>query len=138
MWPSAGGLARGIVAAIDRALVELYTSQGCDTCPEAEPLPGVPSGRNTQVVPVAFHVDYFNSLWKDSFLDALYSQRQASYNEVYTAPEHPDYGLYNSPMLMVDGADSANGRDLVGVRAELARAAKSKSHSVLIFGLAIA
>jgi hypothetical protein len=58
-----------------RVLVELYTSQGCNLCPEAERLLGVLASRNAQMVPVAFHVDYFNDPWKDPFSDSLYTQR---------------------------------------------------------------
>ena len=65
-----------------RVLVELYTSQGCDICPEAERLLGVLASRNAQMVPVAFHVDYFNNAWKDPFSNPVYSRRQASYNEI--------------------------------------------------------
>ena len=57
-------------------LVELYTSQGCDMCPEAEKLLGALAEREGKIVPIAFHVDYFNDPWKDVFSDPLYSRRQ--------------------------------------------------------------
>jgi hypothetical protein len=41
-------------------LVELYTSQGCDMCPAAEHLLGALAERDRRIVPIAFHVDYFN------------------------------------------------------------------------------
>jgi hypothetical protein len=92
-------------------LVELYTSQGCDVCPTAEKLLGTLAERDARIVPVAFHVDYFNNPWKDVFSDQLYSQRQMNYNELYTKPKNPEYGLYYTPMLMIDGQQSVNGRD---------------------------
>jgi hypothetical protein len=92
-------------------LVELFTSQGCDMCPEAERLLGVLAARNSRVVPIAFHVDYFNDPWKDPFSDKLHSERQAAYNAIYTKPKNPEYGLYYTPMVMVDGVQSVNGRD---------------------------
>ena len=49
-------------------LVELFTSQGCDMCPEAERLLGVLAARNSRVVPIAFHVDYFNDPVEGSVL----------------------------------------------------------------------
>jgi hypothetical protein len=104
-------------------LVELYTSQGCDMCPAAEQLLGALAERDRRVVPIAFHVDYFNDPWKDVFSDPLYSKRQMVYNQLYTGPKHPDYGLYYTPMLMIDGQQSVNGRDraAAAIRQALAR-----------------
>jgi hypothetical protein len=107
-------------------LVELYTSQGCDMCPEAERQLGVLAGRNPRVVPVAFHVDYFDEPWKDPFSDALHSQRQAVYNALYTKPKNPQYGLYYTPMLMVDGEQSVNGRDADAAQAAVRQALARK------------
>jgi hypothetical protein len=84
-----------------KVLVELYTSQGCDSCPPAADL----LGRLTKlgygadrIVPVAFHVDYFNDPWKDPFSDPEFSRRQMSYNSVQQRDD-----LYFTPMMMVDG-----------------------------------
>ncbi|WP_422927802.1 DUF1223 domain-containing protein [Singulisphaera sp. PoT] len=63
-------------------LAELFTSQGCDMCPQAERVLGSLAERHDRVVPIAFHVDYFNDPWKDVFSDELYSQRQMAYNEI--------------------------------------------------------
>jgi len=38
----------------------------------------------------------------DPYSDALYSRRQMAYNTLYNKPKHPDYGLYYTPMLMID------------------------------------
>src|SRR5262249_21194539 len=54
-------------------LVELYTSQGCDMCPAAEKMLGALAEKDRRIVPIAFHVDYFNDPWKDVFSDPLYS-----------------------------------------------------------------
>ena len=51
-------------------LVELFTSQGCDMCPTAEKMLGALAESNKEIVPIAFHVDYFNDPWKDVFSDA--------------------------------------------------------------------
>jgi hypothetical protein len=95
-------------------------------CPEAERSLGMLAQRNPRVVPVAFHVDYFNDPWKDPFSDALYSQRQMAYNSLYTKPKNPEYGLYYTPMLMVDGEQSINGRDLPGAQAAIRQAIAKK------------
>lgn len=75
-------------------LLELYTSEGCSSCPPADRwLSKLKSDKHLwqQVVPVAFHVDYWNQLgWRDRFSSAAYSARQHNYrrhsylNVVYT------------------------------------------------------
>jgi hypothetical protein len=106
-------------------LVELYTSQGCDMCPAAEKILGMLAEQESGIVPIAFHVDYFNTPWKDVFSEALYSQRQMTYNQLYTKPKPAEYGLYYTPMLMIDGEQSVNGRDpdsaVAAIRQALAR-----------------
>jgi len=61
------------------ALVELYTSEGCSSCPPADrwlsSFTRVPG--NADVVPVAFHVGYWDYIgWKDAFADKRYTERQ--------------------------------------------------------------
>lgn len=63
--------------------LELYTSEGCSSCPPADrwlsSLKDDPRLWN-EIVPVAFHVDYWNYLgWKDEFSRAEYSERQRNY-----------------------------------------------------------
>jgi hypothetical protein len=107
-------------------LVELYTSQGCDMCPTAEKILGALAERDSRIVPIAFHVDYFNDPWKDVFSDPLYSQRQMAYNRIYTKPKNSDYGLYYTPMLMIDGEQSVNGRDPASAQAAIRQALARK------------
>ena len=107
-------------------LVELYTSQGCDMCPAAEKILGALAERETRIVPIAFHVDYFNDPWKDVFSDPLYSQRQMVYNQLYHKPKNQEYGLYYTPMLMIDGSQSLNGRDPASAQAAIRQALAKK------------
>ena len=107
-------------------LVELYTSQGCDMCPTAEKVLGALAERDRRIVPIAFHVDYFNTPWKDIFSDPLYSQRQQTYNQIYTKPKPAEYGLYYTPMLMIDGEQSINGRDPDSAEAAIKQALAKK------------
>jgi hypothetical protein len=107
-------------------LVELYTSQGCDMCPAAEKLLGELAERDRGIVPIAFHVDYFNDPWKDVFSDSLYSRRQMTYNQSYTKPKNAEYGLYYTPMMMIDGDQSINGRDASGTQSAVRRARARK------------
>lgn len=75
-------------------LLELYTSEGCSSCPPADRwLSRLKTDKRLwqEIVPVAFHVDYWNQLgWTDRFSNPRYSQRQRDYkhhnhlNVVYT------------------------------------------------------
>jgi len=107
-------------------LVELYTSQGCDMCPAAEKMLGALAEKDRGIVPIAFHVDYFNDPWKDVFSDPLYSQRQMAYNQLYTKPKNAEYGLYYTPMMMIDGEQSVNGRDGASAQAAIRRSRSRK------------
>jgi hypothetical protein len=84
-------------------LLELYTSEGCDSCPPTDrwlsSLPG--KGLTTrQVVALAFHVDYWNYLgWSDPFSKREYSERQRS------ASIRNKARLVYTPQLLLDGRD---------------------------------
>lgn len=71
------------------SLVELYTSEGCSSCPPAEKwLSGLKDnpGLWRDFVPVAFHVDYWNYLgWRDPWSREQYSDRQQEYARVWGA-----------------------------------------------------
>jgi hypothetical protein len=88
------------------AVVELFTSEGCSSCPPADKLLGeiVADARahNKQVFALAFHVDYWNHLgWRDPFSDAAFSQRQRDYSgaDIYT------------PQMIVNGTAAFVGSD---------------------------
>ncbi len=91
-------------------VAELFTSEGCSSCPPADELLGHLrqdlSAKNVQVIPLGFHVDYWNSLgWKDRFSSAEFTQRQ----EQYTRSLRVD-GPY-TPEMVVDGAVEFVGND---------------------------
>jgi hypothetical protein len=56
------------------------------------------------------------------FSDPLYSKPQMVYNQLYTGPKHPEYGLYSTPMLMIDGQQSVNGHDRAAAEAAIRQA----------------
>ncbi len=64
-------------------LLELYTSEGCSSCPPADRwLSGLRDDPRLwrEVVPVAFHVDYWDAIgWPDRFASAAHSERQRTY-----------------------------------------------------------
>src|SRR5580700_2762644 len=66
------------------SLLELYTSEGCSSCPPAESwLTGLQKDGRLwkEIVPVAFHVDYWDNLgWKDRFAKQEYTSRQREYS----------------------------------------------------------
>lgn len=83
-------------------LVELFTSEGCSSCPPADELLGhlrQDLARNgVEVIPLGFHVDYWNSLgWKDRFSSPDFSHRQEQYARSLSTD-----GPY-TPQMIVDG-----------------------------------
>ena len=83
------------------AVVELFTSEGCSSCPPAERVLGrlqdaARGGR--PVMTLAFHVDYWDRLgWKDRFSDAAWTARQRDYATAFGAD-----GVY-TPQMVVNG-----------------------------------
>ena len=93
-----------------KVLVELYTSQGCDSClgrrRAGRPADDALGYGADRIVPIAFHVDYFNDPWVDPFSNPEFSRRQMSYQSVQRRND-----LYFTPMMMVDGRDPMLGSD---------------------------
>lgn len=66
-------------AAADPVVVELYTSQGCSSCPPADEMLGQLAKRD-DVLALSLHVDYWDWIgWRDTFADPAYSERQLQY-----------------------------------------------------------
>lgn len=65
------------------SLVELFTSEGCSSCPPAEKwLSGLKSNQDLwkKIIPLAFHVDYWDRLgWRDRFAKPEFTSRQQDY-----------------------------------------------------------
>lgn len=73
------------------ALLELYTSEACGSCPPAElwlsRLKNV-NGLWSEFVPVAFHVDYWSNLgWRDKFSKREFTLRQQNYAQIWSAQD---------------------------------------------------
>jgi hypothetical protein len=107
---SLGGAAR----AEDRpAVVELFTSQGCSSCPPADALLGE-LARRGDVIALAYHVDYWDYLgWKDPFASHAGTERQRLYARGLGLS-----GIY-TPQMVVDGAVDVVGSDRRSVLAAL-------------------
>lgn len=90
------------------AVIELFTSQGCSSCPPADKLLSktIANAKEKKIFALSFHVDYWNRLgWTDPFSDKKYSERQANYvsamnlNSAYT------------PQMVVNGSYEFTGSD---------------------------
>ena len=67
-------------------LVELYTAQGCATCPPADAYLADLAERS-DVLALSFHVDYWDYIgWKDPFADAAHTRRQQAYADRHGLP----------------------------------------------------
>jgi hypothetical protein len=85
-------------------LVELYTSEGCESCPPADRWLSALKAR-PEVVALAFHVDYWDRLgWADRFASPAYSQRQAQQQRSSGAR------FVYTPQVVVDGRDQPDWR----------------------------
>jgi hypothetical protein len=96
--------------AAQASLVELYTSEGCSSCPPADRwLSALARERDPFVIPIAFHVDYWDYLgWKDRYADPRHGRRQRE--RVAAEGGRVVY----TPQVMVDGRSR---RDWIGTAA---------------------
>lgn len=99
--------AAAIAQAADRpVLVELFTSQGCSSCPPAEEFLIHLAQQYPSVLALGFHVDYWDRLgWKDPFSSAAATQRQRHYQGMLGS-DH----IY-TPQMVVDGTRDVLGSD---------------------------
>lgn len=93
-------------------LVELFTSQGCSSCPPADAVLAELAGRD-DVVALAFHVDYWDYLgWRDTFAKAEHTARQIDYRDAWN-----DRVVY-TPQAVIHGSQSVT----AGSRSEMLQA----------------
>jgi hypothetical protein len=89
------------------AVLELYTSEGCDSCPAADNwVSGLPARKFTdkRVIPLAFHVDYWNQLgWIDPYSQAIFSARQRAQSQRHGV------NFVVTPQLLLNGRDFRRG-----------------------------
>src|SRR3954468_19444073 len=85
------------------ALVELYTSEGCDSCPPADrwlSSLGAQGYAPDRIVPIALHVDYWDYIgWKDPYAHAAHSARQRKMARLARA------AMVYTPQVLLQGRD---------------------------------
>jgi hypothetical protein len=99
-------------------LVELFTSQGCSSCPPADKL----ASSLTGAIVVSFNVDYWDYLgWRDTLAKPEYTQRQMDY-----AKSRGDNDVY-TPQMVIDGAAHAVGSSQASVTNAISTAYKTQA-----------
>src|SRR5690606_29405827 len=107
-----------------RAVVELFTSQGCSSCPPADALLTSLAQRE-DVVALAYHVDYWDYIgWEDTFGDKGFSDRQRAYARSWGSSR------MFTPQMVVNGAEG-----VVGSRRDAVHDAVTSAHLPLAVGL---
>ena len=114
LWSSALGLC-AIVAVVvpasadPRAVVELFTSQGCSSCPPADQIIGDLS-KDPSIIALSMPIDYWDYLgWKDTLADSRFSARQRAYSKM-----RGDREVY-TPQVVVNGSTHVIGSDRTSI-----------------------
>lgn len=101
-----------------RAVIELFTSQGCSACPPAD-AKVVAMARDPDIIALTLHVDYWDYLgWEDTLAHAAFSERQRDYAEL-----RGDRGVF-TPQMVVNGLYACIGSDQRALDASLASATR--------------
>ena len=102
----------------DLTVVELYTSEGCSSCPPADAFVGELAGRD-DILALSLHVDYWDYIgWKDRFADARNTRRQKNYGHQF------QLRYVYTPQVVVDGTYEAVGSDRTKVLDAVAKSKK--------------
>jgi hypothetical protein len=109
------------VSAEPRAVVELFTSQGCSSCPAADKLLGE-LARDPSLVVLSLPIDYWDYLgWKDTLADPRHTLRQRAY-----ARERGDRNVY-TPQVVVNGSVHALGSDKSAIEQAVTQSRRNTS-----------
>jgi len=88
------------------AVLELFTSQGCSSCPAADRLLGTYTAKEN-VIALSYHVDYWDRLgWKDPFSSAAFTERQNNYASLNKSDVYTPQIIINGQTEMVGSNDS--------------------------------
>ena len=105
-------------------IVELFTSEGCSSCPPADDLLSKLGKAQpisaAEIIPLEFHVDYWNELgWTDPFSSSLFSERQNAYSGAF------GNGRIYTPQMVVDGSAEFVGSNFARAYEAIRRAAQA-------------
>ena len=96
-----------------RAVIELFTSQGCSSCPPADKILGE-LAKDPSVIALSMPIDYWDYLgWKDTLADSRFSARQKAYSQV-----RGDREVY-TPQIVVNGSAHVIGSDRAGIESAI-------------------
>ena len=103
-----------------RGVVELFTSQGCSSCPPADRLI-TDLAKSPDVIALSFNVDYWDYIgWKDTFADPAFTARQKAY-----AARRGDGQVY-TPQAVIDGVTHVVGSDRQEISGALTSSARKQ------------
>ena len=103
-----------------RAVVELFTSQGCSSCPPADKIVGE-LAKDPNVIALSMPIDYWDYLgWKDTLADSRFSARQKAYSHV-----RGDRNLY-TPQMIVNGSAQVIGSDRAAIDVAIKNTGKAE------------
>ncbi len=113
-------------------IVELFTSEGCSSCPPADnvlaQLQQTQPVAGAEVIALSEHVDYWNYIgWSDPFSSSAFSARQETYARAFGQQD----SIY-TPQMIVDGQTEFNGSAMNKAREAIAKAARSPKADVRI------
>jgi hypothetical protein len=104
------------------ALLELFTSEGCSSCPPADRLLPQLSSTDASIIPLSFHVDYWDRYgWKDPFSNPLFTSRQGEYAKQFKLES-----VY-TPQLVINGQYELVGSDKVSAEKDISKSLREKA-----------
>jgi len=116
---------RPLPRTVSVAVLELFTSQGCSSCPPADRLLGTYASKEN-IIPLCFHVDYWNRQgWKDPFSAKEYTERQYD----YAAALHAN--VY-TPQLVINGQSEMIGSDAAAIAAAIQKVMAGEPEAAIV------
>ncbi|MBX7174819.1 MAG: DUF1223 domain-containing protein [Pyrinomonadaceae bacterium] len=114
-----------------KVLVELFTSEGCSSCPPADRalafLQKEQPNSQAEIITLAFHVNYWDNLgWKDEFSSQIFTERQQFYGRKFNLSS-----IY-TPQMIIDGSSEAVGSNLGKVQQKITEAVNSAKANLMI------